>query len=596
METSVEPRASMVRCYECGSSRVFALCHHCWRPGCAKHVQRAPRWEEKAFGREGGGPGLQNDHACHCGDCGHMQGGIAGPTSRFLAVAAAGIGLAVIGLIVADLSPVVGPILVVAGAIAFLWSYRRARQAAVQRRLNMPVPLHPKVSDIELIERVHGEITLGSRDADYRTVLEPVEGTVSAKLTFGRPDSDRVNRRRKRLRTEPAEVRYCAGRFMLQGQFGIRPCEQIVGPVIALDGEAGDHAVFRAVDPPSSSLWEWTRSYELRAEPEISSGPVWITPSIIPESDRHGLELDIQWVEFGPDKEKPVSLDTIELLRLEFPVDWGDIHSWGVLQQGVSVPQRAVKGLTPEGRQWLELKRMRPATGEQGGEQGGKKRAATRLTLSIQFEGEVKQDDEISGRLEAIMRGTLSGITGIRMFNSLGGPRGIAGRTSVKTRVEVNFRLSLASIRYEAFLVVPDRAAEDSDRESQAENFTLVPDDETVIALTNAMSEEGYYVKHVIENPPRSGRRADLVQRYWDIAGRRYEGVYPVDFHIILTGEEVHSGGIRPESGTTKVRIVVRGAYTDEDMETRIGDEWKRLHELTLETLGRSESTRNELA
>ncbi len=53
----------------------------------------------------------------------------------------------------------------------------------------------------------------------------------------------------------------------------------------------------------------------------------------------------------------------------------------------------------------------------------------------------------------------------------------------------------------------------------------------------------------------------------------------------VLTGEEVHTGDIRPESGTTKVRIVVKGAYTDDDMDTRIGDEWKRLHELTLDTL-----------
>lgn len=592
MEITVESRASTVRCYECGSSHVSALCHHCWRPGCAEHVLPTPKWGEKVFGREGGGPGLKDARACHCGDCGHIHGETARPMNRCLAAGVAGIGLAVIGLIIVGLNPAVGLILVLVGAIALIWSYRSARRAAVQRRLSMPVPLHPKVADVELIERLRGEITLGSSDSDYQAVLEPVEGTVSVKLTFGRPDSDRVKRRRKRLRAEEGDVQYSAGRLMLQGQFGIRAGEQITGPVLALDGEADDHAVFHAEDPPSSSLWECTRPYELRAEPEISSGPVWITPSIIPESDRHGLELDIQWVEFGPDKDEPVSLDTIELLRLEFPVGWGDIHSWGVLQNEVSVPQRAVKGLMPEGRRWLELKRMRPATREQD----GKKRPATRLTLSIQFEGEVSQDDEISGRLEAAMRGTLSGITGIRLFNSLGGRRGIAGGASIKTCVEVNFRLSLASIRYEAIRVVPDRAAEDSDRESHADNFAVVPDDETVIALTNAMSEEGYYVKHVIENPPRSGRRADLVQRYWDIAGRRYEGVYPVDFHIILTGEEVHSGGIRPESGTTKVRIVVKGAYTDDEMETRIGDEWKRLHELTLETLGRSESMRNELA
>ena len=138
--------------------------------------------------------------------------------------------------------------------------------------------------------------------------------------------------------------------------------------------------------------------------------------------------------------------------------------------------------------------------------------------------------------------------------------------------------------------VVPDRAAEDNDRDSFADNFAVIPDEETVIALTNAMSEEGYYVKHVIENPPRSGRRANEIQRYWDIAGRRYEGVYPIDFNIILTGEEFHSGGVRPDSGSTKVRIVVKGAYTDDEMDTRINDEHKRLRDLTSDTLRRQDS------
>ena len=157
---------------------------------------------------------------------------------------------------------------------------------------------------------------------------------------------------------------------------------------------------------------------------------------------------------------------------------------------------------------------------------------------------------------------------------------------SVKTRVDLGFRLSLANIRYQALRVEPDRAAEDSNRDSYADSFPVIPDDEAVIALTNAMSEEGYYVKHVIENPPRSGRRANELQRYWDIKGRRYIGVYPVEFHIILTGEEVHGGGIRPDRGGTQVRIVVKGAYTDHEMEQKVEEEYKRLRDLTSDTLG----------
>ena len=587
MEVSIERRAPVVRCYECGSSRVFALCHHCWQPGCVKHVLPSPQWAEKSLGREGGGPGLQSAPAYHCGKCAHVRAGTFSAASRWLAVGVAGTGLAAIGLIAAWLSPIAGLILFLAAGISAIWAYLRVRRKAVRGRADLPVPLHPKVADVELIEKLRGEITLGSQ-SDYQTVLEPVEGKISMTLTFGRPDRDRVWQRRKRLHDLDAEVRYCAGHLMLQGQFGIRAGEEVRGPILALDDDAGNYPVFRTQDAPSASRWNFARHYELRAEPDVGSGPIWIIPSIAPESDRHVLELDVQWVEFGPDEDKPLSLDLVELLRLEFPVSWGEVRRWEILQK-FSTQLQVVTGLMPGGLRSLEWKRLRPVK-----QQEDKERRGTRLTLSIRFAGQVDPEDEISGRIKATMQGTLSGVTGVRLFTSLGGHRGHAGAVSMRTQVDANFRLSLASIRYQAVRVVPDRAAEDNDNDGNAQEFAVVPGDETVIALTNAMSEEDYYVKHVIENPPRSGKRADLVQRYWDIAGRRYEGVYPIDFHIVLTGEEVHSGDIRPERGTTKVRIVVKGAYTDGEMENRIGNEWKRLHDLTQETLKRQDSAASE--
>jgi hypothetical protein len=587
-EVKVEPRAPMVRCYKCGSSHVSALCHHCWRPGCAKHVRPSPQWAERLSGHEAGGPGLEHVRACHCGDCTHLRVRTAGSTRRWLAVGVAGAGLTAIGVIYVWLSLIAGLAFLAVGGVSVTGAWLLLRRTGTRARRSMPVLLHPKVADVELIEQLRGEITLGPQDEEYQTDLESVGGTIGMVLTFGGPDQERVWRWRKRSGAQDTTVRYCAGRLVLQGKFGIKEGEQIDGPIVPLEGDTKDHSVFRALDPPSSSPWKFARSYELRAEPDTSSGPVWITPSIVPDSDHHGLELDIQWVEFGPDKEKPLRLEVIELLRLEFPVSWGEIDSWGILGD-VSAQPRAVLG-SQDGRRWIELRRLSPAKpGEEDRE-----RKTRSVTLSIRFRGRITSQEEISGRLTATMQGTLSGVTGVRLYNALGAYRRYSGAASIKTRVDMNFRLSLANIRYQAMRVVPDRAAEDSNRDSYADPFAVVPDDETVIALTNAMSEEGYYVKRVIENPPRSGRRADLVQRYWDIAGRRYDGVYPIDFHIILTGEELHSGGIRPESGTTRVRIVVKGAHSDDEMVTRIDDEWKRLRHLTQETLGHRDSVADE--
>jgi hypothetical protein len=567
---------------------VFALCHHCWRPGCAKHVPPSPKWAEKVIGREGSGPGLDSVRARHCGDCAHARAGAAQTMGRWLTVGVAGTGLAAAGFIVVWLNPPAGLVLLLAGGISAAWAYLRLRRGTARIRTALPVPLHPKVTDVRLSEQLRGKITLGSQ-GDYQTVLEPVEGEISMLLTFGRPDQDRVSHRRKRSRDRDGEVRFSAGRLVLQGQFGITSGEQVGSPVLPLDGDAGDYPVFRAEHAPSSSPWKFERHYELRAEPDINSGPFWITPSIVPESDRRALELDVQWVEFGPDEDRPLSLDRIDLLRLEFPVSWGDMQSWNTYQLLSELPRPAIETLPEKRRRSIEWKRLTLAERESPAEPGqgkpGTGLRAGRLTLAVRFGGQIDPGDEVSGRLEATMDGTLSGVEGARLYTSLGERRGYAGKASIKTRIGADFALSLASIRYQAVRVVPDRAADDSDRDIHADTFAVIPGDETVIALTNAMSEQGYYVKHVIENPPRSGARADLVQRYWDIAGRRYQGVYPIDFHIILTGEEVHTGGIGPERGTTKVRIVVRGAYTDDEMAARIGEEREVLRDLTMKTL-----------
>ena len=54
---------------------------------------------------------------------------------------------------------------------------------------------------------------------------------------------------------------------------------------------------------------------------------------------------------------------------------------------------------------------------------------------------------------------------------------------------------------------------------------------------------------------------------------------------MIVTGEEIHRGDIRPVAGTTKVRIVVQGSYTDDEMKERIDQAGRDLRGLTAKTL-----------
>jgi hypothetical protein len=168
----------------------------------------------------------------------------------------------------------------------------------------------------------------------------------------------------------------------------------------------------------------------------------------------------------------------------------------------------------------------------------------------------------LAGTLEATFNGLLSGVTGVGVFLP-GGGSGHPPPTTTQTKVTVAFDASLRSIRYQDERVVPDENDPDDleyGRNRAGEFHGIVPDYRTVAELTNAISMDGYYVKSVVEHPPyRDDGRPGVVNRVWDIAGRLYVGLFPMDFDISLRGDEVAmAGGL---SGKTVAQVTVKGAY-----------------------------------
>jgi hypothetical protein len=491
------------------------------------------------------------------------------PAGRWLLTGVCGLALAAAGLF-AMLVSLTGAVLLVIGVAIVLAVYLLARRRSARSRGALPLALHPKVSEVRSFERLSTRISLDAY-GDYRTRPNPVAGRLSAVCTFAGPDRDRVLAYLRKHRMTPDQaVPYSAGRLVPQGSVAIKELRETRAVKVSGNDAAAILGVGRE-NAPAARRFDVTLDYTLSAEPEIKAGPFWVTPSIAPESERHTLELDIQWTEFGPNDGDPIVLDVIDLLRISVPVSWGRVKE---ISRGPAMvsPETAL-----DGGAWyrvLEWKQFSPDRSE---------RRSRQFTISVRFENPILGEDDMSGRLEATMKGSLSGVTGIKMYNALGSYRAVSGAPSVKTRVEADFTLSLASVRYQAVRVFPDREDEEMDRFSA--DFDVIPDDETVISLTNALAEENFYVKRVTENPPRSGGRAHVMNRFWNIAGRSYEGVHPIDFHLVVTGEEVHRGDVRPESGNTKIRISVSGAYTDVEMRTWIDNTFTRLHDVICEAV-----------
>ncbi len=563
--------APQSRCYQCGSAEITHTCHHCGRLGCARHVTATPTVAGHPLSPEFRRLGMRRKAGYHCADCAHA------PSVAALAYGASGGALLLIGIAVLSLNPVAGVVLVILGAVASagsLASWHRQRRHGP----TLPLPVSPKITEVRLREEITGRVTLGP-DLTYRGHIEKAAGKVTAALLLGRPERAVLDRYRRTRRLAPgSDVPFTAGSLVLRGQAGIDLSGEIPGLVIPLQGTTADYPVFTSDDPvPSPFRVEYT--YDLAPDRRLRDAPVWITPAIASRSDRRALEIHIQWVDTGRPGPS-LELETVESLELRVPVHWGNAES-------ASRPGSMSTRGWEEGDQvlrTLEWVQLRPDAQERG---------RHRLELVVRFEEQVIPEDPagqeqptISGRLDAVFTGTLSGLSSVRLYGPLGAYRPSFSAEKARTRIVLDFELSLTGIRYQEVQLVPDRKSAEALVTAQSCKFPgVIPDDETVISLTNAISAANYYVKRVIENPPRSGARANRVQRYWDIAGRLYEGVYPIDFHVVLTGEEIHRGGIRAYSGTTETRLTVWGAYANPEMRDSVKQVWEALHDLVQVTL-----------
>ena len=223
MAVTTEARAPAVRSLiSCRSSKVQALCHQSPATlGCARHVRPSPRWAERTI-RRGGRRSRGGEHPRlgTAANCNHVQAG------WWLQVGTAGLAMLLTGLLdrahrAVPVSLVIGlPMIVVGGATA-AWAYAHVRRRSARARAERPVPLHPRVSSVRLLERLRTRIDLGPQ-GDCLIPADPVDGELTAILTFGADDVDRVRSYRdKRTLSADQQVRYTVGSFVPQGRLGI---------------------------------------------------------------------------------------------------------------------------------------------------------------------------------------------------------------------------------------------------------------------------------------------------------------------------------------------------------------------------------------
>jgi hypothetical protein len=578
-----KPRAPSAHCYDCGSMDIAAVCHHCGRPMCDDHGVSAHVAQGTT---EFTGLDLDNATAWHCLEHDHtVDGGL-----RWLVVSGfAAVAVGIISLF--EAAYWAGGSFVVAGGAGAVLGYvisRRRREFAVHAR--PPFPVAPTIESVSLTESIHAVIRF-DKDTGYQVTPQPATGRLALDMTLRTADRDRLDSYREKYRlTEEEPVPFSSGFVVLRGPVGLEFDNRHVRvPVFALQGMVHELPFLTSGSGVRNRRYQIDFTHHLRPGLEIRSIPLWLTPAIVAESDRRTLELDIQWDKDFGYEDRLLEIDRINEIQLIAPIGWGAVRGIEV-DKGVQVSRRSFCR-TDDPDDPDEVVHLIKMSGVR------LPRAAKdncRLRLVVQFEDRVDIADSIRGSLDMRFRHALSGVSEVQVYHALGAQRrwtrngtAAAGRTTeTATTVTADFSLSLAKVRYQDTLMVPDPRLPKADpKRAPVELAQVIPDHRTVAALTDALSNNNCYVKRVGENPGSDGPGIDEVRRYWDISGRCYHRLFPIEFRITLTGQEFQGEGDDAVDGNTTVAVAVRGVYTDSVMKKIIEQTWQNLHEQTVKAL-----------
>ena len=347
---------------------------------------------------------------------------------------------------------------------------------------------------------------------------------------------------------------------------------------LTFSGDVDGHALFDAKRGRPQGECQLSVHYKLQQARAPQDIPLWIVPSLGATSDKRVLMIDLHWNMPEVDGNR-AELNQFELIEFQVPHQWGNLQGWSPSGAASSAPAPG----QPRIVRWRQYK---PTVNDRR-RGSGSATAPRSITLRMEFEKPILDQPRLSGSLHATFNRTLSGITGMDFYLPGGGPVSYLD-VKPRTQVSVRFDVSLSSLRYQERRTVPDHTngtGEDSFR-LQPDYFDgVMPDYQTVVELTNAISADGYYVKTVVEDHPNRDSRNRIFKRGWDITGRWYEGVFPINFIISLRGTEPEDKTTGSALGRTVAQVTVDGTFPNAEMKKKIEDKWDGLHARVIELL-----------
>jgi len=556
-------------CYICSRTKINKICHHCGQAICDKHSSSAiPKW----FGiqnPEFTGLKLDNKIATesdiiHCQKCVHYYIRLY-KWMLWLAMAVTVwcVMLVFLGrLLEIDNAVILGVMTLLADLLLIRWLIQTHREHYKQEILDglPPFPVIPTVKGVTITESLHGKITLNA-EGKYKSEVKPLHGELALTVKFTDDDRERLEAYLNKYHLPKSEnIPFHAGFVVLEGAPNLKfddPDPLIPERVntIALQGTIGEQP-FLISSQKETGDSNWTSSFPYTGIPPRDGKPIPLPVQIIPTLRKEGAGKGVEIVIQLSPKSSKVKSAHIDQFVLYAPHDLG-----GAIMQPTGVQATPDSGLEIT---WKDIALDSTA------------KRIRRESFYVRFKNKIEATTVLRGQLRMHFTDTLSKFNGVKLFYPWGRKRPNRPKVTFKqqTKVVVDFELHMNKLRVQEMMVEPESVSFKN----------MVPNYAIVTNLTQGINDADIYVKRVIENRPRTSKvGAHITNRYWEIAGRQYDGVYPIDFHLVLTGEEVHT---RISDSKMQVDITVQALVThDDEMREKVTSLLQTLKVIIEETL-----------
>lgn len=521
---------TLVKCYHCYSPDVVAVCHHCGRYLCKK-CQAKP-FSLLQINREFASikplDERQRDGA-HCPDHQHYEWLFV----RFLAI-----GVFLLGVLLLRGIPGLGIGLMLSGVV--LWAAGPWLHQRLVPSLWAPnLPLFPRLQ-IGIQERIEADFQI--TEQSYLD-LAGASGTFTVRLGLAPVEAERYHSFLVRYGTQvqPAALRFDGGFVALDNlahvQFEDRHWMKRPGFLQLTEGVPRDFLNLCQ----GREEFQLAKGYHIARE-ALREGPdwdwefpIWIIPTVADRGAGRVLTLEIR---LNSSRIPRVTVEELtiylppELLRVERTDGWFDVHNQRVVWKNVMVSADKARELT------------------------------------VEFAEPVWEAEAIRGTYRLVIENyAVSGLdvqldhvwtaAGLPLAKVSRGQRLVERETVITGRLAIDAHVLTSQYEYT------------TTRWGTQEG--VAPDQVVLNRVVDYLTKDRVYVKQVVETPARVARLGDIgtQTRYWEISGRRYDDILPVDVHVVLSGTEAVLADSGPDDSGVKFELTLRSLINPRDDETR---------------------------